>query len=148
MLLGIMLPVFMPALDKWSKRYFIALFSLMFLCSVICFSARVFRYDPSKAAAERILYLLEGIFLVTPVFMPTLFLLHYSGETIGKSVLFRLVTAILCVYFAALAAAQFTDAVCYVTPGDPFFRGRWWDVGQNHDPAIGRIRQRSENDHN
>ena len=36
MALGIVLSAFMP-LDRWSKRYFIAMFSLMFLLSVFCF---------------------------------------------------------------------------------------------------------------
>ena len=99
MTLGIVLTVFIPALDRWSKRYFIALFSLMFLCAVTCFLALIFWYDPSKAVASTIIYLFEGVFLVTPVFMPTLFLLHYSGEKIKTSVLFRLVTAVLGIYF-------------------------------------------------
>ena len=84
MALGIVLSAFMP-LDRWSKRYFIALFSLMFLCSVTCFLALIFWYNPSMAVASRAVYLLEGMFLVTPVFMPTLFILHYSGETIKKA---------------------------------------------------------------
>ena len=37
MTLGIVLTAFIPALDRWSKRYFIALFSLMFLCAVTHF---------------------------------------------------------------------------------------------------------------
>ena len=125
MAIGILLSVFMP-LDRWSKRYFIALFSLMFLCAVTCFIALIFWYDPSKAVASRIIYLLEGAFLVTPVFMPTLFILHYSGEKIKNSVLFWLVTAVLGVYFVILAAAQFTDVFYYVTDDNQFFRGPFW----------------------
>ena len=86
MALGIVLSAFMP-LDRWSKRYFIALFSLMFLCSVTCFLALIFWYDPSMAVASSIIYLLEDVFIVTPVFMPTLFILHYSGEKTKNSVL-------------------------------------------------------------
>ena len=126
MAFGIVLSVFMPALDKWSKRYFITLFSLMFLCSVVCFLALIFWYDSSMAKASRIIYLLEDLFLVTPVYMPMIFLLHYSGEKIKKSVLFRLVTAILGVYFIILIVAQFTDAFYYVTSDNQFFRGPLW----------------------
>lgn len=125
MALGIVLSAFMP-LDRWSKRYFIALFSLMFLCAVTCYLALIFWYDPSMAVASRIVYLLEGVFLVTPVIMPTLFLLHFSGETIKKSVLFRLVTAVLVLYFILLTATQFTDVFYYVTPDNQFFRGPLW----------------------
>jgi len=126
MLLGIVLSVSMPALDKWSKRYFTALFSLMFLSTVTSFIALVFYYDPSMAKAERIIYLLEGVFLVTPVFMPTIFLLHYSGEIIKKSVLFWLVTAVFGVYFVIITVSQFTDAFYYVTADNEFIRGPMW----------------------
>ena len=126
MALGVLLSVFMPALDRWSKRYFITLFTLMFLCSVICFLALIFWYDPSMAAESRIIYILEGVFLVTPVFMPTIFLLHYSGEKIKKSVLFWLVTSVLGVYSVILISAQFTDVFYYVTADNEFFRGPLW----------------------
>lgn len=126
MMLGIVLTVFIPALDRWSKRYFIALFSLMFLCAVTCFLALIFWYDPSMTAASMIIYLFEGVFLVTPVFMPTLFLLHYSGETIKTSVLFWLVTAVLGIYFIMLAITPFTDFFYYVTPDNHFFRGQFY----------------------
>ena len=126
MLLGILLTVFIPALDRWSKRYFTAMFSLMFFLSVCCYLSLFFWYDPTKAAESRITYLLEDLFLVTPIFMPTLFLLHYSGEKIISSVLFRLVTAVLGIYFIMMAATQFTDVFYFVTPDNRFFRGPFW----------------------
>ena len=126
MALGIVLSAFMPALDRWSKRYFIALFSLMFLCAVVCFLGLIIWYDPSKAVAEKIIYLLEGLFMTTPIYAPTLFLLHYSGDKIKNSVLFWLVTTLLSLYFIMLAAAQFTDVFYYVTPDNQFIRGLLW----------------------
>ena len=126
MAIGIAFSAFMPALDRWSKRYFIAMFSLLLILSVVCFFALLFWYDPSKAAESKIAYLLEDLFLVTPIFMPTLFLLHYSGEKIKSSVLFRLVAALLGVYFVLVAVSQFTDVFYYVTPDNQFFRGPFW----------------------
>ena len=126
MALGIVLSACMPALDRWSKRYFIALFSLMFLCSVSCFLALLFWYDPSMAAASRVIYFLENIFLTTPVFMPTLFILHYSGERIESSPLFQLVTVTLGVFLTTNIVAQFTDAFYDVTPDNQFIRGPLW----------------------
>ena len=126
MAFGIVLSASMPALDKWSKRYFIVLFSLMLMCSVSCFLALVFWYDPSMAVASRIVYFFEDMFLMTPVFMPTIFILHYSGEKIKKSILFWLVTAVLGVFFVINIFAQFTDVFYYVTPDNQFFRGPLW----------------------
>ena len=51
---GVAFAALIPTLDRWSKRFFVTLFSLLFLCTVTCFFALVFWYDPTKAAAERI----------------------------------------------------------------------------------------------
>ena len=76
MAIGIALSAFMPALDRWNKRYFIILFSMFFLCTLTCFLAVVFWGNPATTEAARINYLFEGLFISTPVFMPTLLLLR------------------------------------------------------------------------
>jgi len=42
MAFGIAFSLFIPSLDRWSKRYFITLFSLLLLCTVTCFLALIF----------------------------------------------------------------------------------------------------------
>ena len=98
MAIGIAFSAFMPALDRWNKRYFIILFSLLFLCTVSCLLALIFWEAPAMAATSRIVYLFEGLLLSTPVFMPTLFLLHSCGESFKSSPLFKLVMALQGVY--------------------------------------------------
>ena len=78
------------------------------------------------AAAARIVYLFEDLFISTPIFMPTLFLLHCCGESVKNGFLFRTVTALLCIYTVILIIMQFTDAFYYVTPDNRFFRGPLW----------------------
>ena len=124
---GIAFASAIPAHDRWSRRYFILLFSLFLLCTVTCFLALLFWEKPTMAAATRIVYLFEGLFFSTPVFMPTFFLLHDCGETIRKSALFKTVTALMGIYIGVLIASQFTTAFYYVTPNNHFFRGTlWW----------------------
>ena len=48
-------------------------------------------------------------------------LLHCSHEKVKRSVLFSAMTALLCVYFAFLIVAQFTDVFYYVTEDNRFF---------------------------
>ena len=128
MAIGIVFAAILPTLDRWSKRYFITLFSLLFLCAVTCFLALVFWYDPSKATAEKVVYFFESLFLSVPIFMPTIFLLHCSRETIKRSALFSAVMALLGAFFAMLVAAQFTDAFYSVTPENEFIRGSYYAV--------------------
>ena len=126
MVIGIAFSASMPALDKWNKRYFITLFSMLFLCTVTCFFSVIFWEDPTKATQARIVYLFEGLLLSTPIYMPTLFLLHSCGENPKNSLLFKIVTAILGVYVVLLAVIQVTDSFYRVTPDNQFIRGPLW----------------------
>ena len=123
MAIGIAFSAYMPALDKWNKRYFLTLFSLLFLCAVTCLLSLIFYDDPTKAATERVIYIVESLFISVPIFMPTIFLLHCSHEKVKRSVLFYAMIALLCVYFTFLIAAQFTDVFYYVTDDNRFFYG-------------------------
>ena len=109
MAIGIAFSAAMPALDKWNKRYFITLFSLFFLCTVVCFIAVLLWEKPTMAAAQRIVYLFEGLLLSTPVYMPMLFLLHSCGERLKSSLLFKTVTALEGVHIILMIVIQFTE---------------------------------------
>lgn len=127
MAIGIIFSALMPTLDRWNKRHFIILFSLLFLCTVICFFAVIFWEDPAMAVQARIVYLLEGLFLSTPVIMPTIFLLHSCGENRKHSLLFIIVAALLSVHIILTIIAQFTDIFYCVTADNEFIRGPlWW----------------------
>ncbi len=126
MAFGIAFSAFMPALDRWSKRYFITLFSLFFLCIVTCFLALIFWEDPTMAVAARIIYIFENLFLLTPIFMPTIFLLHSCGESLKSSLLFRIVAAMLFIFIVIMLVVQFTEVFYYVTPDNQFIRGPLW----------------------
>ncbi|MBQ9414589.1 MAG: histidine kinase [Clostridia bacterium] len=128
MAIGIVFSAFMPALSRWDKRYFITLFSLLFLCTVTCLLAILFWEDPTMAEAARIIYLLEDLLLSTPIFMPTLFLLHSCGEDFKTGALFKMAAALMGVYVATSIASPFTDIFYYVTEDNQFFRGTLWAV--------------------
>lgn len=123
MALGIVFSAFMPVTDRWSKRYFVTLFSLLFLCSVTCFLATLFWDDPHMATAEKIIYFFESLFLSPLMFMPTVFLLHSCGESFKTCLLFKLVAALLGLYLIMSIVSPFTDVFYCVTPDNQFFRG-------------------------
>lgn len=128
MAIGIAFSAFMPALDKWNKRYFIILFSLLFLCAVTCFLALIFYNNPAKATTERVIYFFESLFMAVLIFMPTIFLLHSLHEKVKRNALFSAMIALLGVYFAFLIIAQFTDVFYYVTPDNRFFYGPLYNL--------------------
>lgn len=127
MAFGVVLAYLVPSLDKWNKRYFITLFSLLFFCAVTCFLALIFYDDPTKATTERVIYFFESLFIAVPIFMPTIFLLHCSHEKVKRNLLFSAMTVLLGAYFAFLIVAQFTDVFYYVMPDNRFFYGpQYW----------------------
>jgi sensor histidine kinase YesM len=123
MVLGIAFSAIMPVTDRWSKRYFITMFSLLLMCSVACFFGMLFYDDPRKAAVERVVYIFEALFLSSLMFMPMPFLLHSSGESFKKSLLFKAAATLWGVYFMILIFAQFTKVFYFVTPDNQYFRG-------------------------
>ncbi|MBO4535056.1 MAG: histidine kinase [Clostridia bacterium] len=137
MALGIALSVFIPTLDKWNKRYFVSLFSLLFLCMVACFLALIFWYNPKMALASKIIYVFEDILLPLIIFMPTVFLLHGCKENAKRSVLLYAVMAFLGVYFVIMIATQFTKVFYYVTEDNQFVRGPLWAVAMA--PLVGML---------
>ena len=128
MLLGVVFSAMMPVTDRWSKRFFVTLFSLLLMCSVTCFFATLFWENPRMAVAERIVYFFEGLFLSSLMFMPTVFLLRSCGEDLKSSLLFKAVSALLSVYYIMFLVGQFTNAVYYVTPDNKYIRGPFFAV--------------------
>ncbi len=78
------------------------------------------------AVAARVVYLFENLLFSTPIFMPTVFLLHCCGESLRNSLLFKIVAALMGIYIVMLTVAQFTTVFYYVTPDNQFIRGSLW----------------------
>ena len=126
MTLGIVFSAFMPALDRWNRRYFITFFSMLLLSVAVLFADVVIYRFPNVTAVERILVFFEFLTVSVLMPMPTVLLLRWCGESIKTSVLFRCVEALWCAFFVLLIAVQFTDAFYYITPDNEFLRGPWF----------------------
>ena len=127
-LLGLAVSVKMPGMDKWSRRFFIASFSVLLL-SIAAFFIDLFVYEkPSLASAERIVAFFET--LLPTVLMPLLaaYILHCSGENRRGSALYRTELALWSVSFILLCIAQFTEGIYDITPANQFVRGLWYPI--------------------
>ena len=76
MAIGISFSVFMPALDRWSRRYFITLFSVLLLYVIVIFFDVIIYIHPEAAAVQKTVNIFEYLFfsVMMPMQMP--FLLH------------------------------------------------------------------------
>ncbi len=123
MIFGIAFSAIMPAIDRWSKGYFITFFSMLLLSVSVFYTDIIIYKIPDMAQTERVLVFLEFLSVSPLMPMPTVLMLHRCGESIKKSLLFRAVLAIWGVYFIVLIIAQFTDAFYYIAPDIQFLRG-------------------------
>ena len=128
MLQGLLVVVLIPGVDRWSKRYFITIFSVLVLCAAVYFVDTIIYRYPSMALAERAAIYLES--LLSSMLMPmlTVYLLHCCGEDWRKSGLMRIVMTLWTVYFILLGVTQFTTFIYYVTPDNHYYRGPWYPL--------------------
>ena len=128
MAIGIAFSAFMPALDRWSRRYFITFFSILLLYAVVLFVDMVIYTHPAMAAAQKAVIISEYLFFSVLTPMPMPFLLHCCGESKKGNVQLRAVMVLWGVFCFMLVAAQFTDIIYYATPDYQYFRGPWFPL--------------------
>ena len=128
MAIGIAFSVFMPALNKWNRRYFITFFSLLFLYVVVLFVEMIVYVDPKSITIQNVIILLEYLFFSVLTLMPLPFLLHCSGERLKGSGLLRAGVAMWGVFCCLLISSQFTDVFEYTTPDHQYERGTWFPL--------------------
>ncbi|MBR0413385.1 MAG: histidine kinase [Eubacterium sp.] len=126
-LLGMWLTAVVPILDRWSKRFFLAYFSVILLCSLISL-ADMFLLQYTSETGERIFGFVECLLLSAPLPMLTAYLLNCCKKEIKGNALFRIVTGFWAVYFVLLVSTIFTNYIYYVTPNVQFHRGEWFPL--------------------
>ena len=121
--LGFGLAALMPSIDRWSKRFFITFFGVLFLkcCASL---AEIFFYEVMHlAGAMRVTEFLLFLFGAVPLFLLTVFWLHCCGEDWRKSRFFRAVTALWGFFFLLVVIAQFSPFFYRVMPDGRFAPG-------------------------
>lgn len=121
--LGLGLAVIMPGIDRWSKRFFITFFGLLFLNGCFALAETIFSGMLHMAGALRVVDFLMSLLSAISLPMQTVFLLHCCGEDWRSSRRFHGVLALWGVYLLLLLIAQFTSLFYYVTPDGEFHLG-------------------------
>lgn len=122
MLMALGIAVTMPALDQWSKRFFIVSLSLLMLCVIVCFIDGIIYRNPNFIILEKIVVYFEALLVSVLMPLPTILLLHYCGESVKSSKLFHTVILLWFICFFALSIGQFTNWFYVVTPNNEFIR--------------------------
>ncbi len=126
MAIGVAFSAFMPALDRWNRRYFIAFFSLLFLYVVVLVVDMIIYDDPAMVNALIAVSIAEFLLFSVLALLPTFFLLRACGESVKGSPLPRAVAALWGVFCLMLFSVPFTETFGFVTPECQFVRGPWF----------------------
>ena len=121
--LGLGLAAMMPGVDRWSKRFFITFFGVLFLNTCLTLAETILSGMPHMAEAVRAVDFLMSLLSAIPLPMQAVFLLRCCGEDWRSNPHFRSVLALWGVYFLLLVIAQFTSLFYYVTPDGGFHFG-------------------------
>ena len=122
MLMALGIAVTMPALDRWSKRFFIVSLSLLMLCVIVCLIDEIIYRNPNFIILEKIVVYFEALLVSVLMPLPTILLLHYCEESVKSSKLFHTVILLWFICFFALSIGQFTNWFYVVTPNNEFIR--------------------------
>ena len=126
--MGLCFAVIMPGIDRWSKRFFMTFFGLLFLNFCFSLVEMIFYGIPGLEQLAKVSYFLMSLISAIPLQMMTLFLLRCSGESWRKSALFYTELIAFGIYFILLIIAQFTSVFYYVTKDNLFCIGPWYPV--------------------
>lgn len=126
-LLGLLVSASMPGMEKWSRRFFVASFSILMLSIAAYLMDLLIFSDPNLAWAERIIASVETF--VPSVLMPLLaaYILRCCREN-RRSALLYTELAFLSALFILLCVTHFTQAIYYFTPDNQFVRGPLYPI--------------------
>ena len=126
--LGLWFTAIMSAVDRWSRRFFMAYFSVLIVCCLISLTEMFLLNDSVSFPAICSVLFLESLFLSLPFPMLTVYLLHSCGESPRSSRLLHTVLGFWAVYLVLLICSVFSDAFIHISPDRQYFRGPWYPL--------------------
>ncbi len=124
--LGLWLTAILPAVDRWSRRFFRNYFIILFAACLLGL-IEMFFYSPPQAVVYLVM-LLESLFYSLPLPMLTVYLLHCSGESMRESKLFYAVVGLYAVCMVLFAGSLFFDDFYSITPDLQYYRGPLYPI--------------------
>ena len=128
MVLGLLLVLFIPSLQKWSKRFFTIFFSVLIIYAASSMVSWFFSVPVVDAHISKAALFMES--LASSILIPllTLYLHHCLRENVRKSPLMMITAALWFIYFLLLIIAQFTRWIYYYTPDQEYHRGPFYPL--------------------
>ena len=129
-LLGLFFTLAMKSLEKWTRRFFVALFSVAaaYVASDLLSQVSLIFLGPDYAVLSRIAVFCESFFSSMLMPMITVYLLRCSGERRKRTPLFASMLTLWLVYVALLIFTQFSTEIYSISSKNVYQRGPWYFV--------------------
>lgn len=129
-LLGLFFTLAMKSLEKWTRRFFVALFSVAaaYVASDLLSQVSLIFLGPDYAVLSRIAVFCESFFSSLLMPMITVYLLRCSGERRKRTPLFASMLTLWLVYVALLIFTQFSTEIYSISSKNVYRRGPWYFV--------------------
>ena len=128
MALGLGSAIIIPGMDRWSKRFFIVLFSDLLLLIVVYFIEYTVYARPELILVEAIVYIIESVIIALPMPMFAIYLLHSCHEDMHGSTYLRAVCLLLIAYLVLELISPFSNFFYTITPQNTFVREQWYPL--------------------
>ena len=127
-LLGLFFTLAMKSLEKWTRRFFVALFSVAaaYVASDLLSQVSLIFLGPDYAVLSRIAVFCESFFSSLLMPMITVYLLRCSGERRKRTPLFASMLTLWLVYVALLIFTQFSTEIYSISNKNVYQRGPWY----------------------
>jgi signal transduction histidine kinase len=129
-LLGLFFTLTVSYLERWTRRFFIVLFSVAaaYVVSDLLSQVSLLFLGPDYSVLSRIAVFCESLFSSMLMPMMTLYLLHCSGERRKRTPIFSSMVTLWLVYAALLIFTQFTTEIYSISRDNVYQRGPWYFV--------------------
>ena len=127
-LLGLFFTLAVNSLEKWTRRFFVALFSVAaaYVASDLLSQVSLLFLGPDYAVLSRIAVFCESFFSSLLMPMITVYLLRCSGERRKRTPLFASMLTLWLVYVALLIFTQFSTEIYSISNKNVYQRGPWY----------------------
>ena len=126
--LGLWLTAILPAVDRWSRRFFRNYFIVLFAACLLGLIEMFYLFYSPPQAVVYLVILLESLFYSLPLPMLTVYLLHCSGESMRESKLFYAVIGLYAACLVLFAGSLFFDDFYSITPDLQYYRGPLYPI--------------------
>jgi hypothetical protein len=121
MLMGLLIAIIVPGIERWNRRYFITQFAVLSFCLLSVTVDTAIEGKPDLIPTMAVIWVVDSAALSALMPLLTVFLLHSCGTDWRKSPLFYITIALWMVSLLLLGTTLFSPFIFYASP-DGWFR--------------------------